>query len=404
MKRHHTPETSVSKSYLQTVLADYLPQLIELRRHLHAHPELSGKEYQTAALVADKLSCDRWRVRKGVGGGTGLLAELGPVDGPVVGLRVDMDALPVEEDTGLAYASHHRGVMHACGHDLHTCIGLGVGRLIAEADRIGNGLSTRVRLLFQPAEELGQGARCMRDDGAVEDLVALFGVHVYPSLPVGTIGVRRGNLTAAAGELEIEVIGESGHGARPHQAVDAIWIASRVIGGLQEAITRQLDALQPVVISFGRIEGGGSFNVIADRVRLLGTVRCLDKTTHDALPNWITKTVQSICRTYGGETTIHYRPIAPPVYNDPALTDLLEHCAIDVLGAEHVKHLDHPSLGAEDFAEFLREARGAMFRLGVAGPEGCAPLHSCHFLPDERSLGVGVRVLTAALLAWMEHR
>ena len=402
MAHHHASGIASSTLHLQTALDNYLPQLLKLRRHLHAYPELSGEEHQTAALIAGKLRCNGWRVREGVGGSTGVLAEIGPTDGPTVGLRVDMDALPVEEATGLAYASRHQGIMHACGHDLHTCIGLGVGQLIAKANCNGDGLPARVRLLFQPAEELAQGARWMRDDGAVEDLVALFGVHVCPSLPVGTIGVRSGSLTAAASELEIEVIGESGHGARPHQAVDAIWITSRVIGGLQEAISRQLDALRPVVISFGRVEGGKAFNVIAGSVRLLGTVRCLDEAMHEILPEWITATVKSICKAYGGEASVHYRPITPPVCNDPVLTDLLERCAIDILGAEQVRRLDFPSLGAEDFAELLQETPGTMFRLGVAGPEGCAPLHSCRFLPDERSLRVGVRVLTAALLTWME--
>ena len=184
-----------------------LPELIELRRHLHAHPELSGEEHQTAALVAGELRSCGWRVQEAVGR-TGVVAEAGPLDGPTVGLRVDMDALPVEERTGLPFASTRQGVMHACGHDLHTCIGLGVARLLgARAE-----LPYRVRLLFQPAEELAQGAVWMRDAGATDGLNALFGVHVVPNLP-GAAGIRRGCLTAAAGELEIR-FGRR-HGARP---------------------------------------------------------------------------------------------------------------------------------------------------------------------------------------------
>ena len=376
-----------------------LPELIELRRHLQSHPELSGEEHQTAALVAGELRTAGWRVQEGVGR-TGVLAERGPEDGPTVGLRVDMDALPVEERTGLPHASTRQGVMHACGHDLHTCIGLGVARLLGE----GAQLPCRVRLLFQPAEELAQGAVWMRDAGATKDLDALFGIHVVPNLAAGSVGIRRGCLTAAAGELEIQVQGEGGHGARPHQAVDAIWLAARVVTELQQSIARRLDALQPVVISFGKVEGGRAFNVIADRVRLLGTVRCLDVDLHERLPGWIEETVQSICRSGGGDATVRYRCIAPPVHNDPALTDLMERCAVQQLGRDAVLPVDQPSLGAEDFAELLRDVQGTMLRLGVAGAEGCAPLHHCRFNPDERALGVGVKVLTASLLAWMEQR
>ena len=157
----------------------------------------------------------------------------------------------------------------------------------------------------------------MRDDGALEGLSALYGVHVFPTLAVGSIGVRSGSLTAAAGELEIIVMGEGGHGARPHQSVDAIWIAARVVTGLQEAISRRLDALHPVVVSFGKIDGGKAFNVIADRVRLLGTVRCLDVDLHNRLPAWIEETVQAICSSFGASAEVTYRCIAPPVHNDP---------------------------------------------------------------------------------------
>jgi amidohydrolase len=394
---------------LEADLQAVLPELIQLRRHLHRHPELSGHEQQTAALVAGELRRWGWDVREGVGR-TGVVAERGPrqrADGtpaPLVALRVDMDALPVEERTGLDYASTVQGLMHACGHDLHTAVGLGVARVLsALAERSPELLTARVRLLFQPAEETAEGAAWMKADGATEGVEALFGVHVFPSIPVGHVGVRSGSFTAAAGELEIEVLGESGHGARPHQSTDAIWIAARVVSGLQEAISRRLDALHPVVVSFGRIEGGKAFNVIADHVRLLGTVRCLDLELHDRLPAWIEETVQALCRGHGGEARVRYRCISPPVHNDAALTELVAEAAVDLLGSGRVQWLEQPSLGAEDFAELLEGVRGTMFRLGVAGPGGCTPLHSNTFAPDERSLEVGVKVLALSLLRWM-HR
>jgi amidohydrolase len=381
---------------LDDALREALPDLVRLRRHIHRHPELSGHEQQTAALVAGELRRWGWEVREGVGR-TGVTAELGPRKAPLVALRTDMDALPIEERTDLPYASSQQGLMHACGHDIHTTVGLGVARLLGGQPEL---LPCRVRLLFQPAEETAQGARWMREAGAMEGVRALFGVHVFPSLPVGTIGVRSGSLTAAAGELEIEVLGESGHGARPHQSTDAIWIAARVVSGLQEAISRRLDPLHPVVVSFGRIEGGRAFNVIADHVRLLGTVRCLDLEVHDRLPSWIEETVHALCRGHGGEARVHYRCISPPVHNAPALTQLVADAAEDLLGRSQVVWLEQPSLGAEDFAELLQTTEGTMFRLGVAGPAGCTPLHSNTFAPDEDCLAVGVKVLTLSLLRW----
>jgi len=390
----------LSSEQIQVLVASQLQELVAIRRHLHAHPELSGNEHQTAALVAGELRKLGWRVQEGVGR-TGVLAELGPGAGPVVALRVDMDALPVEERTGLPYASVHQGLMHACGHDIHTSVGLGVAQVLAP---LAQQLAGTVRLLFQPAEETAQGAAWMRADGAMEGVDALFGVHVFPSLPVGSIGVRSGSLTAAAGELEVEVLGEGGHGARPHQSTDAIWIAARVVSGLQEAISRRLDALHPVVVSFGRIEGGKAFNVIADHVRLLGTVRCLDLELHAQLPAWIEETVQAICKGYGGEARVRYRCISPPVHNDPALTQLLADAATELLGRDQVLWLEQPSLGAEDFAELQQGTPATMFRLGVAGPKGCTPLHSNSFDADEGALAVGVQVLSASLLQWLARQ
>ena len=376
-----------------------LAALLDLRRHLHAHPELSGAEHHTAALVAGELRRLGWRVQEGVGR-TGVLAELGPSSGRAIGLRVDMDALPIEECTGLAYASTTPGLMHACGHDIHTAVGLGVAMLLAP---LAGQLSGTVRLLFQPAEETAEGARWMLAAGAIEGLSALLGLHVFPSIAVGSIGVRHGALTAAAAELELEVLGEAGHGARPHQSVDAIWIAARLVSGLQEAISRRLDALQPVVLSFGRIEGGRAFNVIADRVRLLGTLRCLDCELYEQLPAWVESTAAAICAAYGGQLKMQWRGIAPPVQNDPQLTRLLVTIAVEQLGREQVLELAQPSLGAEDFAHYLNHLPGCMFRLGVAGLDGCAPLHHGGFNPDEACMPVAVNLLATALKRWLEQ-
>ncbi len=378
---------------IDVLTKEILPDLIQLRRHLHAHPELSGQENQTAALIAGELRKSGWEVKEGVGR-TGVVAEMGNESGPVVGLRVDMDALPIEEKTGLDYSSTIQGLMHACGHDLHTCIGLGVAKVLAK-HKFTN---SRIRIIFQPAEEIAQGANWMRAEKVLEGIEALFGVHVYPDLLVGKIGIRSGIFTSAAAELEIDIIGNGGHGARPHEGIDSIWIAAKVISGLQEAISRRLDALKPVVISFGKISGGNAFNVIAERVKLLGTVRCLDINLYEKLPLWIEKIVQNIASNYGAQANINFKSIAPPVYNDPELTNLLSQCAKNFIDEKNIVYLENPSLGAEDFAFLLQDVPGTMFRLGVAGDQGCAPLHSGHFSLDERSLELGIKILAQTIV------
>ena len=198
--------------------------------------------------------------------------------------------------------------------------------------------------------------------------------------------------------MEREIIGHGGHGSRTQEGIDSIWISAKVISGLQEAISRRLDALKPVVISFGKISGGNAFNVIAERVKLLGTVRCLDNNLYEKLPQWIEKIVQNIVSNYGGKANIKFKSIAPPVYNDPELTSLLSTCAKNFIDEENIVYLENPSLGDEDFAFFLQDVPGTMFRLGVAGDQGCAPLHSGNFSLDERSLELGIKILSQTLV------
>jgi len=261
----------MNRDQLHKKIDSFNDELINLRRHIHAHPELSGLENQTAILISGFLKNIGWNVRESIGR-TGVVADFGPLDKGILGLRVDMDALPIFEETKLSFSSKVDGVMHACGHDLHTSIGLGVAKIVKDLE-----LNFGTRLIFQPAEEIACGARWMIKDGAINGMTHILGVHVYPDLSVGTIGIKEGSLTAAAGELNVEIKGRSGHGARPHEGVDAIWAASKVISGIQESITRTLDPLDPVVITFGKINGGNAFNVLAEKVNLIGTVRCTNR-------------------------------------------------------------------------------------------------------------------------------
>jgi len=387
-------------SRIKDLALDLAPRLIEIRRHLHSHPELSGQEYQTAAYVAGVLSSFGFHVQEFVGK-TGVIAELqGEGSDPrILAIRTDMDALPIQERTNLEFASRHPGVMHACGHDVHTAVGLGAAMILAQ---LGVSLPGTTRFLFQPAEETAQGAHWMIRDGVMEGVSSVLGVHVWPSVPGGRIGIRYGALTAAADDLEIIITGESGHGARPHEAVDAIWIASQVITSLQQAISRTQNPLRPVVLTIGQIQGGRAPNVIADQVRMLGTVRSLHPETSERLPEWIEQIVASVCQTYSARYTLNYRRGVPSVQNDFTLTQIVESAAAEAWGSDRVQVLLEPSLGAEDFSLYLEHAPGMMFRLGVAfEDQPNHPLHHPQFQVNEESIITGaVTMAYAACKYW----
>jgi len=378
------------------------PRLSEIHRHLHSHPELSGQEHQTSAYVAGVLSSSGLHIRETVGK-TGVVGEI-PASGQdprLLAIRTDMDALPIQEATGLSYASRRPGVMHACGHDVHTTVGLGTAMILAQ---LREELPGKIRFLFQPAEETSQGAQWMIQDGVMENVSAILSLHVFPSVPAGSVAVRYGALTAAADNLEMTIVGESGHGARPHEAVDAIWIAAQVITALQQAISRTQNPLRPVVLTIGQIKGGRAPNVIADQVRLRGTVRSLHPETSARLPQWIEEIIASICRPYGARYELDYQRGVPTVQNAPELSQLIEFAAQEAWGYERVQVLPEPSLGSEDFALYLSHAPGAMFRLGVGHRDKINyPLHHPQFAIDESAIVTGVVTMAyAACKYWQQ--
>jgi amidohydrolase len=336
-------------------------------------------------------------------GKTGVVGNLkGTGDDPrLLAIRTDMDALPIQELTQVSFASRHPGVMHACGHDIHTTLGLGTAMVLSQ---MAEHLPGNVRFLFQPAEEIAQGASWMIQDGAMRDVSHILGVHVFPPIPARQVGIRYGALTAAADDLEIFIQGESGHGARPYEAIDAIWIAAQVITTLQQAISRTQNPLRPMVLSLGQISGGRAPNVIADQVRMAGTVRSLHPETHANLPQWIEAIVGNVCQTYGAKYEVNYRRGVPSVQNDPQLSKLLENCAREALGDEAVQLIPEPSLGAEDFALYLEQAPGSMFRLGIGFDDHPNyPLHHPRFEADEAAILTGVVTLTyAAVQYWQK--
>lgn len=378
------------------------PRLIEIRRHIHSHPELSGEEYQTAAYVAGVLSSCGISVTENIGK-TGVIGELkgGGSDKRTLAIRTDMDALPIYEATKLEFASRTPGIMHACGHDVHTTVGLGTAMILTQ---LGESLPGNLRFLFQPAEEIAKGASWMVQDGAMKDIDAIFGLHVFPSIPAGSIGIRYGALTAAADNLEIIIQGESGHGARPHEAIDAIWIAAQVVTSLQQAISRTQNPLRPVVLTIGQISGGRAPNVIADRVTMTGTVRSLHPETYATLPEWIENIVINVCQAYGATYQFSYVRGVPSVQNDSTLTHILEEASREAWGSDRVQIISEPSLGAEDFSVYLEHAAGSMFRLGVGSDKKHNyPLHHPQFEIDESAITTGVVTLAYAAYKYWQR-
>ena len=387
---------------IKNIAENLAPRLIEIRRHIHAHPELSGQEYQTAAYVAGVLSSCGLQVEEAIGK-TGVVGQLPGqgIDHRVLAIRADMDALPIQERTPIEFASRKPGIMHACGHDVHTTIGLGAAMVLAQLEER---LPGDLRFIFQPAEEIAQGASWMVQDGAMRDVNAIFGLHVFPSIPSRSVGIRYGALTAAADDLEIFISGESGHGARPHEAVDAIWIAAQVVTALQQAISRTQNPLRPLVLTIGQINGGRAPNVIADGVRMAGTVRSLHPETHANLPQWIENIVASVCNAYGASYEINYRRGVPSVRNDLTLTQILEEASREAWGDQYVQIIPEPSLGAEDFALYLEHAPGSMFRLGVGfSDQPNHPLHHPEFQVDETAIVTGVVTLVYAAYKYWQH-
>jgi amidohydrolase len=374
------------------------PQLTAWRRAIHQHPELGFHETRTAALVAEVCAGLGWRVQCGVGR-TGVVAEFGE-GGPILALRADMDALPMQEANAVPYASQVPGVMHACGHDAHTAMLLGVAALLADHDLPGT-----VRLIFQPAEECadadGQsGAARMIEDGALTGVQAALAAHVTPALPVGSVEVGPGYASAGVDTIYLTLIGQGGHGALINPVIDPIHLAGHVILALNEIVGRRLPPFSPAVVSLGSIHGGTVNNVIPDRVELTGTIRFMDDATQAILHREIERAL-TITRALGGDYEFKLEIGYPPLINAPAAAALLAQTAADLLGPAQVSpHTPH--MGAEDFAFFTQRVPGAMYFLGCGADGPVRGLHTTTFDLDERCLPLGTAILTESALRFLQ--
>ncbi len=375
-----------------------LPKTVETRHHLHRHPELSDHEAETAALVASRLREIGIEPRTGVGG-HGVVADIeGRAQGPVVALRADMDALPIQEETGLPYASAVPGVMHACGHDGHTAMLLAVAEILVEEMRTRSGT---VRLLFQPAEETVGGAPRMIRDGAMDGVDAVIALHGWRHVPLGHIGVMAGPSMAGADVFDITVRGRGAHAAYPHQSSDPIVTAARIVTALQTVVSRETDPLDPAVLTVARISGGTAYNIIPDTAHLAGTVRTLSRDVADRIEAAIRRIVAGECAAADASADVVYHRGSPPVVNDPAVVGLIREAAIEAVGPDAVTDLLRPSMGAEDFAYMLAVAPGAMFRLGLG--DG-APGHNAGFDFDDRAIPAGIETLCRCALKFLARR
>ena len=375
--------------------------LVETRRMIHMHPELMYEEEKTAELVAGNLEKFGLEVKKGVAktGVVGLLR--GAKEGKTVAIRADMDALPIEEANAVPYASKIKGKMHACGHDAHTTILLGVAKFFSARRNLLRG---NIKWIFQPAEEGGAGGRVMTEEGVLENprVDAIFGAHVFPEIPIGKVGVNEKEGLAATDRVTFKIVGKGGHGAYPHLSRDPILAAGHLITQIHSIVSRSIHPLDSAVISFGKIEGGTAFNIIPGAVELLATVRSLTPKVRETLRERMGEIAQGISRSFDLDCQFNYDYGYPALVNDPAMSHLVATACAKAIGKENVEFL-RPSMGGEDFAYFLEKVPGSFFRLGCRNEaKGFVnPFHNSRFDLDEDVLPFGVEMFVRIIAEYL---
>ena len=367
-------------------------QLEGWRRDFHAHPELAYQESRTAELAAAHLRSCGYEVSTGVGqtGVVGLLK--GGAPGRTVMLRADMDCLPLTEENDVPYRSQHAGRMHACGHDGHTAALMSVARKLGA---MMGSLKGAVKIVFQPAEEGGNGAERMIRDGVLSnpDVDAAFGLHVWNDQPVGKIALNPGALMAGVDSFEVTIRGKGGHGAAPHQAVDAVVAAAHVISQLQTVVSRNVDPLDTAVVTVGAVHAGDAFNIIPETAFLRGTVRYFNPKLGDSLPEWIERVVRGTTDSMGAGYEMKYERLTPPTINNSGMAEFVRSVAAELVGAENVI-FDARTMGGEDMSFFLNEVPGCYYFVGSRNEQRglIHPHHSPRFDFDERALEIGVEM------------
>ena len=385
---------------LDAFLAGHQAELVDFRRDLHAHPEIGYHEFRTTRRI--KLRLEAAGLRPVVlPKGTGLLVDIGAGSEPVVGLRADMDALPISDEKNVPYRSTVANACHACGHDVHTTVLLGTGLVLARMSAAG-ALPGRVRLIFQPAEEVPCGALDVLAAGGIASVDRVFALHCDPRLDVGKVGTRVGAITAACDKITVRVTGPGGHTARPHLTADLVYALGKIITELPAALSRRVDPRSSLSLVWGRVNAGAAANAIPDDGIVEGTVRCLDDEAWHAAPDLLKALIDSVASAYGVVADLSYVRNVPPTVNEAMSTAMVEAAADRVLGSDAIVSAPQ-SLGGEDFAWYLESIPGALARLGTRTPGSGADfdIHQPAFDVDERAIGVGVRLMVATALTAM---
>lgn len=388
---------------LKNRVADVMPWVHELRWQLHQYPEISLKEERTAALVEKELVAVGLTPQRVTEHGVVALLK-GGRPGKTVAVRADMDALPLQEKTGALYSSKVDGVMHACGHDVHTAVLLGVARLLVS---MRENLTGNVKFIFQPAEENNPtgGAKPLIDAGVLDDpkVDLILALHVWPDLAVGNIGIRPGAMMAASDRVYLTVDGKNSHGSAPHQGIDAIVGAAQVISALQTVVSRNVNPLEAAVLTFGTIKGGQRYNIIANRVDVEGTCRTLNPAVRSLVERRLTELAPQVAAGLGAECKVSYVHGYPALINSAEGFAVLQQAGEETLGKKAVIMPQYPAMGAEDFAFFSEQIPVGFFWLGCTEPDApVVPLHNPEFLPVEECLGIGVEVFSRAVLNYLK--
>jgi amidohydrolase len=385
---------------LDAFLAGHQAELVDFRRDLHAHPEIGYHEYRTTRRVKLRLEAAGLRPTL-LPKGTGLLVDIGSGTDAVIGLRADLDALPISDEKNVPYRSTFANACHACGHDVHTTVLLGTALFLARTAAAG-ALPGRVRLIFQPAEEVPCGALDVLAAGGIASVDRVFALHCDPRLDVGKIGTRVGAITAACDKITVRVTGPGGHTARPHLTADLVYALGKIITELPAALSRRVDPRSSLSLVWGRVSAGAAANAIPDDGIVEGTVRCLDDEAWHQAPDLLKALVDSVAAAYGVVAELSYVRNVPPTVNEAISTAMVEAAADRVLGPDAVVAAPQ-SLGGEDFAWYLESIPGALARLGTRRPGSGDDfdIHQPTFDVDERAIGVGVRLMVATALTAM---
>jgi amidohydrolase len=380
-----------------------------MRRELHKIPEPSFAEHKTAGKISSYLKAAKIPHKRGIAG-TGIVGLLDGARGQVIALRADMDALNLEEETGLKFASGNSGFMHACGHDSHMAMVLGAGMVLSLLGKElpGGQLPGKAKLIFQPAEETPPGGAIeMIREGALKSpkVSAVIGLHVDPEVPSGKVAINEGYISAAADDFEITINGKGGHGSSPHKSIDTVVVAAQFVTALQSIVSRRVGPLESVVVSIGYIRGGERDNIIASRVEMGGTVRTRTPALRRSVPAMIRQTLKGVCSEFGARGELKYIKGYPPVYCDPAFTSLVRSASREILGRRSVTTSPGLEMGGEDFAYFAEEVPGTTVFVGVGNPARgkTAGLHTAAFDIDEAALKVGVAALAYSAYKYLEE-